>query len=180
MRLIETDRLVIRPIQTKDHDELQNIILDPEVVKYTRYRDITTPEAFTTTFEEHFLAETKYTFGIETKADHKLIGFYEFHPENNTGLLTYALGQSAWGYGYVAEVGQAMMAYGFENLNFDKIEAHYANLNPRSGRVMSKMGMHDLGELETFTFPTGEEVHVMAYELTKQDWLLNNNQDQAV
>jgi len=169
---IETDRLIIRPLNPKDHDDLQEIILDPEVVKYTRYREITTPEDFTKTFKDHFLTETKDT--------HKLIGFYEFHPENNVGILTYALGRSAWGHGYVAEVGQAMMNYGFESRNFDKIEAHYANLNPRSGRVMSKMGMHDLGELESFTFPTGEEVHVMAYELTKHDWLLANNQDQAV
>lgn len=179
MHSIETERLIIRPLQPKDHDDLQAIILDPEVVKYTRYRDTTTPESFTKIFEEHFLTETKYTFGIEDKLSRHIIGFYEFHPSKDTGILTYALGQSAWGHGYVAEVGRAMMKYGFTELNFQRIEAHYANLNPRSGRVMSKMGMHDLGEVEVFTFPTGEVVHVLAYELTKDDWL-NGKQEQAV
>lgn len=170
MRSIETERLIIRPMTTRDHDDLQEIILDPEVVKYMRYRDVTSEESFNTIFEGHFLSATEYTFGIEDKASHKLIGFYEFHPENNVGVLSYALNQIAWGHGYVAEAGNAMMEYGFEELGFDKIEAHYANLNPRSGKVMSKMGMHDLGEIELFQFPTGEEVHVMAYDLAKNDW----------
>lgn len=179
MRQINTERLVIRPIQLQDRDELQAILLDPVVVKYTRYRDIKTPTNFNEIFESHFL-NTAYTFGIETKADHKLIGFYEFHPEAETGILTYALAQSAWGFGYVAEVGKAMMTYGFEVLGFEKIEAHYASLNPRSGRVMEKMGMRDLGVIGTFPAPDGEIRQVMAYELTKDNWLLNNGQEQAV
>ncbi|WP_119325628.1 GNAT family N-acetyltransferase [Companilactobacillus musae] len=173
MRQVKTERLTIRPIQVTDYEELQSILFDPEVVRYTRYRDITNTEKFAEIFEQHFLNNI-YTFGIETKIDHKLIGFYEFHPEENVGILTYALAQDAWGKGYVAEVGIAMMNYGFEELNFDKIEAHYASLNPRSGKVMHKMGMKDLGQIDTFTVPeSGEEHQVMAYELTKDDWKLN-------
>ena len=180
MRQIKTERLIIRPIQLQDYAELQAILLDPVVVRYTRYRDIKTANNFDAIFQDHFL-NTAYTFGIETNDDHKLIGFYEFHPEDDTGILTYALAQSAWGKGYVAEVGTAMMTYGFEVLNFDRIEAHYASLNPRSGRVMEKMGMHDLGSIGTFASPhTGEVRQVMAYELTKENWLLNGSQQQAV
>ena len=180
MRQIITDRLIIRPIQLQDHDDLQAILLDPVVVRYTRYRDVKTPANFTNIFENHFL-NTAHTFGIETKDEHQLIGFYEFHPEDTTGILTYALSQTAWGKGYVAEVGTAMMAYGFNVLGFERIEAHYASLNPRSGKVMKKMGMHDLGSIGTFPSPhTGEVRQVMAYELTKENWNLNNTHEQAV
>jgi len=180
MRQITTERLIIRPIKVSDHDELEAILLDPAVVRYTRYRDVKTPTNFTAIFESHFL-NTAYTFGIETKDERKLIGFYEFHPEATTGILTYALAQSAWGKGYVAEVGSAMMAYGFNVLNFERIEAHYASLNPRSGKVMQKMGMRDLGSIGTFPSPhTGEVRQVMAYELTKDEWILSNNQERAV
>lgn len=180
MRQIQTDRLIIRPLLIADHDELQEILLDPQVVRYTRYRDLKTPENFDNVFATHFL-ETPFAFGIETKIDHKLIGFYEFHPEATTGVLTYALSQSAWGQGFVAEVGTAMMAYGFEVLNFERIEAHYASHNPRSGKVMAKMGMRDLGSFGISVSPhTGEVREVMAYELTKEDWLMNSSQQQAV
>ncbi|PMD68188.1 GNAT family N-acetyltransferase [Companilactobacillus nuruki] len=180
MRQIKTDRLIIRPIQTQDHDDLQKILLDPEVVRYTRYRNIQTPDNYDLIFRNHFL-DTPYTFGIETKEDHKFIGFYEFHPENDTGILTYALSQNTWGKGYVAEVGTAMMTYGFEVLGFNRIEAHYASLNPRSGRVMKKMGMHDLGSISSSVSPHTDKVReVMAYELTKENWFLNNSKEQAV
>jgi len=180
MRQITTERLLIRPINQGDYGELQAIILDPQIVKYMRYRDVKTPANFKQLFENHFLKEVQYTFGIEEKVSHKLIGFYEFHPEAGVGILSYALSQEAWGYGYVAEAGSAMMQYGFEVLNFDKIEAHYAHLNPRSGRVMEKMGMSEIGVVETRISPdTGEELFIMAYSLNQNDWIMSH-QVQAV
>lgn len=180
MRQITTARLIIRPIIQKDYDELKSIILDPQVVKYMRYRDVKTDSNFQKLFQDHFLNELGYTFGIEEKSQHKLIGFYEFHPEDGVGILTYALNQAAWGHGYVAEAGRAMIDYGFSELNLDRIEAHYAHLNPRSGRVMEKMGMHSLGIIETITLPEdNDEINVMAYSLSKDDWN-SNDQEQAV
>lgn len=173
MRQITTERLIIRPINQGDYDELQAIILDPAIVKYMRYRDVKTPSNFAILFKDHFLEAFGLTFGIEEKTIHKLIGFYEFHPDNGTGILSYALSQSAWGFGYVAEAGSAMMDYGFNILNFNKIEAHYAHLNPRSGRVMEKMGMHELGVVETRTSSGSDEVlYIMAYALAKEKWNL--------
>ena len=172
MTQFETARLLMRPIQPTDQAALQAIILDRQVVAYLRYRTIKTPAQFKTIFDTHFLADTNTVFGIERKSDHQLIGFYEFHSEDTTGLLTYALSPVAWGHGYVAEAGQALMAYGFETLNYQQIEARYASVNPRSGRVMAKMGMHDLGELHAKTLDSGEVVHVMRYVLSKKDWLV--------
>lgn len=161
---------MLRPIQPTDHDQLQALILDPQVVAYVRYRSIQTPAAFDAAFTTHFLAEPRTVFGLETKRDHQLIGFYEFHMTQTTGELTYALRQSAWGHGYVAEAGTTLMAYGFDSLALERIEAHYASVNPNSGRVMAKMGMHDEGELQTHTLDNGETVHVMMYGLSRSDW----------
>ncbi len=166
----ETERLLIRPIQASDHDAMQVMILDPQVVAYLRYRTLETPAAFDDAFKTHFMADSTTTFGLERKRDHQLIGFYEFHVDDHMGELTYALSPSAWGHGYVAEAGQEMMTYGFKNLGLTRIEAHYASANPRSGRVMAKLGMHDEGELQTFTLPSGELIHVMAYGLNKNEW----------
>ncbi|MFC6180137.1 GNAT family N-acetyltransferase [Lactiplantibacillus daowaiensis] len=170
MQLIKTDRLIIRPFQMTDHDALQAMLLDPQVVAYLRYRALKTPTEFDDSFKTHFLADTTTTFALENRATHALVGFYEFHPEQTTGILTYALTPAAWGHGYIAEAGAALMAYGFETLGFEEIQAHYADANPNSGRVMAKMGMHDMGELETFTLDNGTTIRVMAYNLMKNDW----------
>ncbi|MFC6202869.1 GNAT family N-acetyltransferase [Lactiplantibacillus nangangensis] len=172
MTQFETDRLIVRPMRPTDHDALQAMLLDPRVVAYLRYRVLQTPAQFTESFKTHFLADAHTVFGLERKSDHQLIGFYEFHSEATTGELTYALSPDAWGHGYVAEAGRPLMAYGFETLNYSRIEAHYASVNPRSGRVMAKLGMHDLGEMDTFILDDGELIHVMRYALSKKDWLI--------
>lgn len=170
MAQFETERLIIRAMQPADHDALQAMLMDPKVVAYVRYRTIQDAAEFDQLFKTHFLADQQTVFALETKTDHQLIGFYEFHGATETGELTYALSQAAWGHGYVAEAGNALMGYGFETLGFNRIEAHYASVNPNSGRVMAKMGMHDEGELMTFTLDTGEVAHVMVYGLSRADW----------
>ena len=171
MAQFETERLLIRPIKATDHDALQAMLLDPKVVAYLRYQTLKSAAEFDASFINHFMAEPDTVFGLETKRDHQFVGFFEFHGTVGTGELTYALTPAAWGHGYVAEAGNRMMAYGFQTLGLNRIEAHYASVNPRSGRVMAKMGMHDEGELLTFTLESGEVAHVMAYGLSKREWL---------
>ncbi|WP_345753310.1 GNAT family protein [Lactiplantibacillus pentosus] len=170
MAQFETERLILRPMTTADHDVLADMIFDPQVVAYLRYRRVQSADAFEQVFTDHFLAERTRVFGIERRRDHQLIGFYEFHDAEAGGELTYALRPDAWGQGYVAEAGNRLMGYGFETLNYQAIEAHYASVNPNSGRVMAKMGMQDAGELHTFTSDRGELIHVMRYVLTRQAW----------
>lgn len=166
----ETKRLVLRPIQADDHDALQTMLLDPRVVAYLRYQTLKTAADFDAAFTTHFLANPATVFGLETKYDHQLVGFFEFHGTTGTSELTYALSPNAWGHGYVVEAGNRLIDYGFENFALDRIEAHYASVNPRSGRVMAKLGMHDEGELMTFELDSGETAHVMAYGLSKRAW----------
>ncbi|MHC9537041.1 GNAT family N-acetyltransferase [Dellaglioa sp. BT-FLS60] len=170
MEPIQTERLIIRSIVQQDHDELEKIILDAKVVKYLRYQVIKTPTEFDEIFSDHFFADSEATFGIESKKDHTFIGFYEFHDEGDVGLLTYAISPNAWGNGYMAEVGQAMMAYGFLTLEFNEIQADYAGANLQSKRVMEKIGMHSLGKIGTHQLDTGDVIDVMAYSLKKEDW----------
>ncbi|MDN6252307.1 MAG: GNAT family N-acetyltransferase [Lactiplantibacillus plantarum] len=170
MTQFETERLILRPMTAADHDALADMIFDPQVVAYLRSRRVLSPAAFEQLFTTHFLADTTTVFGIERRRDHQLIGFYEFHGSGATGELTYALSPAAWGHGYVAEAGNCLMHYGFETLNYETIEAHYASANPNSGRVMAKMGMQAAGELHTFTSDKGEVIHVMRYLLTKATW----------
>lgn len=166
----ETDRLVIRPLTKADAAPLRAMIFDSRVVAYLRYQTVKTSADFEQILQDHFLADRTTTFGLERKRDHQLIGFYEFHVTGTTAALTYALSPAAWGAGYVAEAGRRLMTYGFEQLGLERIEAHFASVNPRSGRVMAKMGMHDEGELKTVTITSGERVHVMMYALSRADW----------
>ncbi|VDH13216.1 GNAT family acetyltransferase [Lactiplantibacillus plantarum] len=90
MTQFETERLILRPMTAADHDALADMIFDPKVVAYLRYRRVQSPAAFEQLFTTHFFANTTTVFGIERRRDHQLIGFYEFHGSGATGELTYA------------------------------------------------------------------------------------------
>ncbi|WP_125979713.1 GNAT family N-acetyltransferase [Loigolactobacillus iwatensis] len=170
MAVIETPRLRLRPITMTDAVDLFQVLRDADVVRYLRYQQATNLAAIQQEITDHFGRDISTVFGIELKSSKKLVGFFEFHPNGNSGILTYALAQADWGKGIVPEAGQALVRYGFETLNFQRLEAHYAAINQKSARVMEKLGMIDRGKIQDFRSQTGEIISVKAYDLTKEQW----------
>ena len=58
----------------------------------------------------------------------------------NTCELGYYLKRCAWGQGYAAEAGQAVVRYSFEVLNFNGLFAGHHPENAASGIVLEKLG----------------------------------------
>lgn len=55
--------------------------------------------------------------------------------------IGWRLPVESWGHGYATEAGSALLAYGFETLNWPEIVAFTAAINVRSRRVMERLGM---------------------------------------
>ena len=62
-------------------------------------------------------------------------------PEHANAEMGYWVGVPYWNRGYAAEAARALIAFGFEALELERIHAHYFIRNPASGRVMEKAGM---------------------------------------
>ncbi|WP_353989699.1 GNAT family N-acetyltransferase [Pediococcus argentinicus] len=166
----ETERTILRPVNVKDAADLKELFDSPDVTAYLRYDAYAGLAEAEQAINDHF-SDEKYVFGIEEKKSGKLIGFFEFHPEDKGAILTYALNQSYWGQGLMPEVGEVMVDYGFNQLGFDEFFAHYLRgLNDKSGRVMEKLGMHDDGEIQHVS-QYGKEFSLGQYSLTKDEYL---------
>jgi [ribosomal protein S5]-alanine N-acetyltransferase len=61
------------------------------------------------------------------------------------GELGYWIGRGMWGRGYATEAGRALVAFGFANLQLNRIQAQHFLRNPASGRVLEKIGMQREG-----------------------------------
>jgi ribosomal-protein-alanine N-acetyltransferase len=61
--------------------------------------------------------------------------------EHARGELGYWIAADVWGRGYATEAARAVVAYGFEGLGLNRIQAQHFVRNPASGRVMQKIGM---------------------------------------
>lgn len=90
----------------------------------------------------------------------------------NCGELGYVLARKYWGNGYMCEAANKVLEYMFTECNFDIITARHLSLNPKSGRVMQKLGMTNEGSLRIrLTDKDGIRNDVVNYSITKEEYL---------
>jgi RimJ/RimL family protein N-acetyltransferase len=146
--VIETDRLILRPPEDRDRDEIAAFNGDPRVGEWLAK---TLTRAESDAMVDRILAEiAERGFGfwaVERKADQAVIGL--------TGLLAmgadlppgpalevgWRLAPSTWGQGYASEAARAAVAWGFANRDAPEIVAVTAVSNLASQAVMRRVGM---------------------------------------
>lgn len=109
-----------------------------------------------------FKNKARYVFGITLKESNEFIGEISLHLDNNNNLaqLGYWLGEPFWNKGIATEAAQAVLKFGFEKLNLNKIYATCHVENKASEKVLLNNGMiknHTNG-------------NVIQYELTIQEY----------
>ncbi len=160
MPVLETPRLLLRPLQPDDAEAAFRWCGDPAVNRYMRYALYQRAEDIIPWLEE--AAASPYEFGFVRRADGLLIGSGGVTPgdaENEPWELGYNLRRDCWGHGYATEAAMAMLDYARKTFGIRDFIAYHAKANPASGRVMEKCGFlyqHD-GEYSRFdgseTFP---------------------------
>ena len=142
--ILETERLILRPLMVEDAQDVFEWASDDRVTKYMIYR---THKSIETTLE--WLksidreSETAYDFGFVEKESGKLIGSggLYWEAENSQWRLGYNLRFDRWNMGYGTEAALAMVKYAREELKVERIGSMHAVDNPYSGRVMINCGL---------------------------------------
>lgn len=142
--IIETERLILRPLTVADASEVLEWASDEHVsrfMSYSCYDDINIAKAWLESLQN----ETKeYTWGFVLKETGQLIG------SGSIGADSYMKGYWGFGYnirydfwnqGYTTEAMQAIIEYVHKELGINRICAQHAADNPASGRVMEKCGL---------------------------------------
>jgi [ribosomal protein S5]-alanine N-acetyltransferase len=83
--------------------------------------------------------------------------------------LGYWLGVPFWGKGYATEAAQAMLDYGFDTLNLNRIYASLFPENLASRRVLRKIGMRHEGLMRGHILKWGEFHDLECYGMLKSD-----------
>lgn len=170
--LIETERLILRPLTEADIPELVPLIGDRRVAATT----LRIPHPFHEQDALDFLCsaakENELRLGIRLRDGGAFIGGMGLHPypEHKRAELGYWLGVPYWGQGYATEAGRAVVKYGFEKCELNRIFAGHFKHNPASGRVLSKIGMKYEGYMRQNILKWGEFVDVEVYSILKQEF----------
>ncbi|MGD7049373.1 GNAT family N-acetyltransferase [Rossellomorea marisflavi] len=82
--------------------------------------------------------------------------------------MSYQFLPEHWGKGYAKEAVAAVLTYGFQKLELQRIVAETQVLNERSSRLLENLGMKVEEEVERF----GARQEI--YALTKKEWLVSS------
>lgn len=119
------------------------------------------------------------TYALVLKETEQVIGSIGLMIGKQSGLglpdseaeLGYWLGQGFWGQGLVPEASQAILNYGFTQLDLDKIWCRAFVENSKSLRVHEKLGFVYKYLLEDVHFPLIDEVRTERVSLlTREEW----------
>jgi [ribosomal protein S5]-alanine N-acetyltransferase len=147
--ILETERLVLKPIVESDLNTLHKIFTDSYVRRYLCDGEIWPLQKVAEMLVENtkLFAEQKCgLWFIETKGDREIIGFiglwYFF--EETQPQLVYALLPKAIKKGYATEASTKILEYSFKELGFDYLVASCDRPNIESQKVAERLGMRQV------------------------------------
>ncbi len=143
--VIETERLVLRPLCIEDCDAVFQWVSDEDVAKYMVYNTYKSRNEVTEWLTSLQEASDEYHFGFVRKEDSMLIGSGSIGPDINRKEFWefgYNFRKDCWGNGYATEATKAMMKFANEHFAITKFSSSHVEQNKASGRVMEKCGLH--------------------------------------
>ena len=157
--VIETTRLLLRPMQAEDTEVLLPIFADPLVMASFGESPFTR-EQMQRWLQNNLDHQSKYGYGLFAvilKAEDVLIGDCGLEWMELEGVSVAELGydfrSAYWNQGYATEAATAVRDYAFQTLGLPQIVSLIRVGNQASRRVAEKIGMRLLGEIMRYGRP---------------------------
>lgn len=159
--VLETERVILRPLRAEDREDMFAYASDPEVTRYVSWYAHQTLED-TDEFINHVLknyAEGQLApWAIEDRESGKMIGtagYLGWNLRHFRGEVGYALARPYWNRGIVTEAMGPVMQFGWDEMKLIRIESRCIPENIGSARVMEKLGMQYEGLLRKHLYTKG-------------------------
>lgn len=145
---LETERLILRRYTLEDAPSVfKNWASDDEVTKYLTWpthENVDVTRWVLTDWVKRYEAPAVYHWGLVEKATGELFGDIAVVHVNEPvaeAELGWCMGKAWWGKGYMPEAARAVLKVLFDEAGFNRVCACHDVNNPKSGRVMQKIGM---------------------------------------
>lgn len=147
MQILETSRLTLRYITSRDAEALMPILGDAEVMQFSII-GIHSSKQIKQFIEQRLISYLEYGFGLYAlvhKQNQELIGYCGFFiqsiEQQKEVEVGYRLAKKYWGQGLATEAAKAVVEYGQQRFNFRRFVCLIEIENNRSIRVAQKLGM---------------------------------------
>ena len=168
---LETERLLLRRVDSNDVKEIFALRSNPETMKYIPRPLVKTDED---ALEHIAMIDSKIdsnegiNWAITLKDNSKLIGIighYRIKPEHYRAEIGYMLLPEYQGKGIVSEAVREAVKYGFNSMNLHSIEAIIAPENHGSAKVLEKNGFVKEAHLKENEFYDGRFLDTVIYSI---------------
>ncbi|MBR3502752.1 MAG: GNAT family N-acetyltransferase [Clostridia bacterium] len=183
---IETERLLLRRLEMGDAQDIFDYGRDPEVARHVlweAYESVSECKSYIRSMQRRYRAGDAASWGIVLKATGRVVGTigYMWHQEEHgSAEVGYSLARDLWNRGYMTEALTAVIAYSFDTLHLNRLEAQHELTNPASGAVMKKCGMLPEGTLRQRLRNKGRYVDVALYAILRDDYLASTRRRGAL
>lgn len=176
---IETQRLLLRPLEEKDVEDLWPTVSDPafpKLMSWAAHRDRSETLEWILRQAEGRARQQMITWGIVL--DGKVVGCIGLSDIEwgfaawrvDRAELGYWLAPGLWGQGIMTEAARGVIAFGFDDLGLHKIKVAHLDGNPASQKVIEKLGFRFVGRREEDVWRDDRWIGHMIYELTITEW----------
>lgn len=173
---LETERLRLRKLGTKDIGDVFSYAKDPEVARYMPWeyhRTIDDSAKFVRSALDAYRRGQPASWGIVLKEEARLVGsagFNSWNVKHSRAEFGYVLAKPHWGKGLTTEVTEELIRFGFEEMRLNRLQARAVTENIASWRVMEKAGMTYEGTQRKSRFEKGRFVDFRIYAILAEEY----------
>ena len=176
--VLETQRLILRPIERKDASSVFAYATHPLVgpnAGWKPHEDISEAEKFI----DYCIKKREFgqpgNYAIILKSEDKMIGTIEVHSyKEHKGEIGFVLHPDYWNQGIMTEAAKMLIVYAFEILQLERLSYNHFLGNLRSKRVCEKLEFQFEGILrKKFRRYDGVAIDEAVYSIIDTDYFGN-------
>lgn len=175
--VLETERLLLRRMRPEDAKEMFAYASDPEVTRYVlwdTHDSVEDTSNFLNFVAEGYRRGDFGGWGVVFKETGTFTGTCGFDagyfPGHARAEVGYVLSRDYWGRGIMPEAVRAVIRFGFEELNLNRIGSRCISENTASARVMEKAGMVYEGTFREREFIKGSYRDMKVYAILRREY----------
>lgn len=175
---LESERLIYREVTPEDVEDIFKIYSDPEVAKYDWYKPIATKDdalSIINRYSKEFKNKEEITWGVARKYDNKIIGYCclgNFNDDSRRSEIGYGFNRDEWNKGYATEAIKVLVKFGFDTMNFNRIEATVTLGNDASVKALKKANFLQEGIVRERSIMKGKFEDDVILAIIRKDYSL--------
>ncbi len=175
-QMIETERLILRRFEYVDCEAmLKNWIADEKIQSmysepvYTTQKEV---NGLLDRYISSYAREDYYRWAIIEKNSGECIGqiaYFSVDNKNHFAEIEYCIGANFQCKGFATEATKAVIKYGFEKINLQKVQICTKTINQPSKRVIEKCGFIYEGTLRDYFYMDGKYEGRLYFSILREE-----------